>query len=207
MLYAIHQPVVNLIANYQKIIFGGNFGNLAHPFDTEYCPGRVIRVADQNSFGFLSDARFDLRSGHLKLVLDLTRNRHRHTTGKSHLRRIGHKTRLRHNHFITRVEDRGERQIHRLTHAHRDQDFHLRVVVHPIHLVDVLAKRRTQRQGAAVAGIAGFAAHKRCQTFIQHRLRGHKVRLADSQRDHIFHRRRNIEKLANPRRRDRIYTL
>ena len=98
---------------------------------------------------------------HLKIVLNMGGNRHRHAAGKNHLGRVGHETRLGHNHLVAGVHDGGQRQVQGFRNADRDEQFALGVVTHAVQALQVARQGLAQLDGAGVRGVSRLAAVER----------------------------------------------
>jgi len=127
--------------------------------------------------------------------------------GEDDLGGVGDEARLRHDDLVSRIEDGGERQVQRLRHADRDQQLGVGVVCYAVLLMQVLAEGAAQLERAGVAGVVGVARAERGDSGFQDVGRRGEVRLANAERDHVFHRRGDVEEAADAAGRNRSDSL
>jgi hypothetical protein len=157
MFDTIHQPVINFIGDNQQIVFFGNLSYISQAFTGHHRAGWVVGIADQQHFGAGRDRCFDFFACHLEVVFYAGIDDDGCSPRKNDFGRVSHKTRLRDDHFITRIENRRHRQIQRLAHPDGDQNLRITVVVDAVQAVEVSADRLPQFERAAVAGIVSVA--------------------------------------------------
>lgn len=121
----------------------------------------------------------------------------RHSTGKDDARAVGNVARLVVEHFVTRVQHGSQRNVDRLRYTDGNQDLAERLVMHSEMLSDILCNRASKTGQTEIGGVSGAPLFKGIDRCLPDMPWSRKVRLADSQRDHIVHALNDLKKVTD----------
>ena len=193
---------VNLVRHHQQVVLEDHVRNLLQLGARHRAASRVRREIQHEHLALRRDDFLDGFRCHSETILRLARHGHGHAVRERDARRVAHVARLVIDDFVTRIDDRAERDVHRLTHTDGDDDLVLRVVGDVEMLFEADGDGFAQLEQAKVRRVAGAAFFEREDGGLADVPRGDEIWLTHAERDDILHSLHDIEKIADARARD-----
>src|SRR5947209_9270526 len=139
----------------------------------------------------------NLSCPHGKIVFRIGWDGNGNTTCKNNICFVGHISWVWRNHFITWIDNRPHCQVYAFANPNGHQQLRPGIIAESVaalqHGRDIL----TEFEQAKVRGVLRMPLLNRAYTRLADMLRSDKVRLTNTERDHIWHCVNNIEKLSN----------
>ena len=196
MLSAVGELRIDLVRNHKEVMGEHHLADRLQIRLFHDGARRVIRKRDEKHFCPPCDLLLQFLRRQTESVLRLQWNRYRNSPAQLHAGNVGHIGGFNHQHFVSRIHQRTQRQINPLACTHCNKDL-IRPVIVQIELFQILRCRRTQLHGTAVVGVLRLGAPDGGDRRLPDMLRRLEVRLPDAKRQSPVHGICNIEKILN----------
>ena len=204
-LAAVREVAVNFIRDDDEVVLLRKLRDGEEILARHDRARRVVRVADEQHFRLFRQMLLELGGSDAKFVLELRRHRDGHAACEDRAGLVRDVARLGDQHFVTRREQRAHREVECFADTDCHEHVGLGIVVRIIAVGIVLADFFAELERAAVRRVRRVALLEAVDAALTDRPRRDEIRLADAERDDVFHLRCDVEEFADAGRRDGLH--
>ncbi len=180
VLHTVDQPVVDFVRNHHQVVLFREGGNGGKTLVADDGPCWIVGRGEKKRLRLGRDRSFDHLRRHLKSRLRCGGNGYRRSVGHHGYRFVGHKTRFGEDDLIAGIQQGRHRDVERLRHPYRHQDFLVGIIVQPIELVNVRGNRLPQLDQAGIGRVVRRPVPQRRDPGLHNRRRRVEIRLPNA---------------------------
>ena len=145
------------------------------------CSRGIIRERHDQNLALRCNRRFQFFCRQFKLILVLQGNYNRHSVCHKCTRKIGHITRLRYQHFISRIQHSTKHHINRFTASYSHEDFVIRIIFYIYPVFQIICNLDLQFLKPCIRCIKCTSSFQRIDSFFTDSPWRIKIRFSNAQ--------------------------